>query len=137
MFLGRILRTEEVKHFESSLDDHQLAKNSDGVSILEQAIREHNLVAASKVYNNISFEQLGSLLGVSTEEAEKLASDMITQDRLAGTIDQMKQLLYFKAENANTIEDWDSHIEHVCSSVNALIDQISAKHPQWIAANVK
>ena len=96
------------------------------------------------------------MLGVSSEEAEKLASTMITQDRLAGTIDQMKQLLYFKAgtcnisfsallhsspfsfsENANTIEDWDSHIEHVCSSVNALIDQISAKHPQWIAANVK
>jgi COP9 signalosome complex subunit 4 len=137
MFLGRILRTEEVKHFEASLDEHQLAKNSDGVSILEQAIREHNLVAASKVYNNISFEQLGVLLGVSTEEAEKLASTMITQDRLGGTIDQMKQLLFFKAENANTIEDWDAHIEHVCSSVNGLIDHITAKNPQWIAANVK
>jgi COP9 signalosome complex subunit 4 len=137
MFLGRILRPDEVKFFEASLEDHQLAKNADGVTLLEQAIREHNLVAASKVYNNISFEQLGVLLGVSTDDAEKMASTMITQDRLAGTVDQMKQLLFFKAENANTIEDWDAHIEHVCSSVNALIDQISAKHPQWIAANVK
>jgi len=137
MFLGRILRTEEVRTFEASLEEHQLAKNADGVSLLDQAIREHNLLAASKVYNNISFEQLGVLLGVSTEEAEKLASTMVTQDRLSGTIDQMKQLLFFKAENANSIEDWDSHIEHVCSSVNTLIDHISAKHPQWVAANIK
>jgi len=137
MFLGRILRPDEVKFFESTLEEHQLAKNADGVTLLEQAIREHNLVAASKVYNNISFEQLGVLLGVSTDDAEKMASTMITQDRLAGTVDQMKQLLFFKAENANTIEDWDAHIEHVCSSVNTLIDQISAKHPQWITANVK
>jgi len=137
MFLGRILRPEEVRSFEASLDEHQLAKNAEGVTLLDQAIREHNLLAASKVYNNIAFEQLGVLLGVSTDEAEKLASIMITQDRLSGTIDQMKQLLFFKAANANTIEDWDAHIEHVCNSVNNLIDNISAKHPQWVAANIK
>ncbi len=36
MFLERILRAEEVKAFEGSLEEHQLAKNAEGVSILDQ-----------------------------------------------------------------------------------------------------
>jgi len=67
MFFGRILRADEVKAFESKLDEHQVAKNADGVTILEQAIREHNLLAATQIYNNISFEQLGALIGVDAQ----------------------------------------------------------------------
>ena len=35
-----------------------------GSTILERAVIEHNLLAASKLYNNISFEELGALLEI-------------------------------------------------------------------------
>jgi len=137
MFLGRILKPEEVKAFESSLDDHQRAEKSKGVSILDQAMREHNLVAASRVYNSIAFDQLGTLLGMPSVEAEQLASTMIAEGRLLGTIDQMQQLLHFKSESANTIEDWDARIERTCTTVNEIVDLISRRQPEWVAANSK
>lgn len=36
-----------------------------GSSILDIAVIEHNILSASKVYNNITFSELGTLLGVS------------------------------------------------------------------------
>ena len=38
---------------------HQKALTADGSTILEHAVIEHNLLAASKLYNNITFEGLG------------------------------------------------------------------------------
>lgn len=35
-----------------------------GSTILNRAVTEHNLLSASKLYNNISFEELGSLLEI-------------------------------------------------------------------------
>lgn len=35
-----------------------------GSSILDRAVIEHNILSASKLYNNISFEELGRLLAI-------------------------------------------------------------------------
>ena len=35
-----------------------------GSTILNRAVTEHNLLSASKLYNNISFAELGSLLEI-------------------------------------------------------------------------
>lgn len=35
-----------------------------GSSILDRAVIEHNLLSASKLYNNITFEELGALLEI-------------------------------------------------------------------------
>ena len=43
----------------SSGQAHQKAITADGSTILEHAVIEHNLLAASKLYNNITFEGLG------------------------------------------------------------------------------
>ena len=43
---------------------------------------DHNLAAASKLYNNIYFTELGQLLGCSEEQAEATASQMVMEDRL-------------------------------------------------------
>ena len=43
---------------------------------------EHNLVAASRLYLNISFHELGLVLGVDGPQAEILASRMVTEGRL-------------------------------------------------------
>ena len=41
--------------------------------VLERAVIEHNMLAASKLYTNISFEQLGALLGIEATKVSALA----------------------------------------------------------------
>lgn len=41
---------------------------SSGYSILQRAVIEHNLVAVSKIYTNITFSELGGLLGIPSEK---------------------------------------------------------------------
>ena len=40
------------------------ATTADGSSILDRAVIEHNILSASKLYNNITFEELGQLLAI-------------------------------------------------------------------------
>lgn len=121
MFLDRILRSAEVKSFEESLRPHQLAKISmssndrlaatvdeddlvepststrKGPStVLDRAVMEHNLLASSKIYNNISFRGLGALLDLAPSAAETMARKMIEQGRLRGSIDQVDKLIWFE-----------------------------------------
>ena len=64
MYLDRLIKRSELKDFESRLYTHQKALTSDGSTILDHAVIEHNLLAASKLYNNITFEGLGALLEI-------------------------------------------------------------------------
>ena len=120
MFLDRILRSAEVKSFEESLRPHQLAKISissndrlvsvdeDDLSepststrkgpstVLDRAVMEHNVLASSKIYNNISFHGLGALLDLAPSAAETMARKMIEQGRLKGSIDQVDRLIWFE-----------------------------------------
>lgn len=126
MFTDRIIRQEEVKTFAASLVGRPGANDS---TALEQAIREHNLLAASKVYLNISFEELGVLLDVRASDAEKLASNMISENRLKGHIDQLATLIHFN--ETDTLQMWDQRIETTCSSVNNIVDRIAFAHPKF------
>lgn len=67
--------------------------NLAGSTILDRAVTEHNLLAASKLYNNITFSELGALLQISPAKAEKIASQMITEGRMNGYIDQVRLLV--------------------------------------------
>jgi hypothetical protein len=49
MLLEYIVRPEEVKEFEAGLEDHQKAKVEGGASVLERAVRDHNVGACAKV----------------------------------------------------------------------------------------
>ena len=64
--------------------------------VLDRAVMEHNLLASSKVYNNITFRGLGALLDVTPGAAENMARKMIEQGRLKGTIDQVEKLISFE-----------------------------------------
>ena len=76
MFMERLLRSEEVQTFASSLAAHQKATLEDGVeTVLDRAVLEHNMLATSKLYANITFEQLGALLGIEAAKAERIAGD--------------------------------------------------------------
>ena len=88
---------------------------SDGMTILEHAVIEHNLLAASKLYNNITLEGLGQLLEIPPEKAERIASRMITEERMCGHIDQIDSIVHF--ERRQMLDTWDKQIQSLCLQV--------------------
>jgi COP9 signalosome complex subunit 4 len=64
MYLGKIIKKPDVKAFEDSLVEHQKTLSSDGFSVLGKALIEHNIEVISKIYQNISFEELGRFLEI-------------------------------------------------------------------------
>ena len=95
--------------------------------MLGRAVVEHNLLSASKLYDNIQLGQLGDLLGVSADKAEQVAAAMIGEGRLRGTIDQVDSSIAFVDGGGEpTLARWDEQIVGVCAKVNALVDALSA-----------
>ncbi|XP_065158268.1 COP9 signalosome complex subunit 4 [Atheta coriaria] len=135
MYLDRIIRRSELQEFEALLQPHQKASMLDGSTILDRAVIEHNLLAASKSYKNIKFEGLGALLEIDAEKAEKIASQMITEGRLNGDIDQIDSVVYFKT--SETLPQWDKQIQSLCEQVNHVIELITKAHPEWIARKLE
>jgi len=132
MFKERIIRESEIKQFEKRLAPHQNAQTSSGMTVLQDSMTEHNMLAASKLYNNIKFEQLAVLLGISKQAAEKLASGMIEQNRLSGVIDQIEGVVEFShgQGDVGTQATWDSQIKELCLGVNHALESINARYPK-------
>jgi COP9 signalosome complex subunit 4 len=65
-------------------------------TVLDRAVMEHNVLASSRIYNNISFRGLGALLDLTSGAAETMARKMIEQGRLKGYIDQVDRLIWFE-----------------------------------------
>lgn len=131
MYLERIIRGEDLKAFAEMLMPHQKATMADGSSILDRAVIEHNLLSASKLYNNITFEELGALLEIPASKAERIASQMITEGRMNGNIDQLDSIVHFEAKES--LPAWDKQIESLCLQVNNIIEKITQAAPEWIA----
>ncbi|GAB6028555.1 COP9 signalosome complex subunit 4 [Chamberlinius hualienensis] len=129
MYLDRIIRKSELQEFSSMLQPHQKAATLDGSTILDRAVVEHNLLSASKLYNNITFEELGALLEIPPAKAEKIASQMITEGRMNGYIDQIDSIVHF--ESREVLPTWDKQIQSLCFQVNNIIEKISQNFPEW------
>ena len=136
MYKNFLLRKEDVNSFSTKLLEHQKAivSGTNNKTILEMAVLEHNMLACSNLYNNITFVQLGNLLNANAREAEKVCRKMIGQNRLSGIIDQVDGILYFGRGSSNgtsnassTLIDWDNEIGYICTEMNAINDKIVAK----------
>jgi len=130
MYLDRIIRSKELDEFIQLLSPHQKAVTNDGSTILERAVIEHNLLSASKLYNNIGFSELGALLEIPASRAEKIASQMIAEGRMNGSIDQIKEIVHF--DSRDILPTWDSQIQSLCYQVNAVVEKISTVAPEWM-----
>ena len=131
MFLDRLLSPAEVDAFSASLATHQLAKTSDGSTVLSKAVIEHNLLAASRLYQNISTTALGEILGLkdgknetAAEKAEDYAARMVEQGRLKGEIDQIDGVIRFDHQDgaeakgtSREIRVWDSGVQGLVEDV--------------------
>jgi len=142
MYMERLLRPAEVTAFAATLATHQKATFEDGSTVLDRAVNEHNMLAASRLYANITFEQLGALLGIDANKAERMAASMLMEKRLQGSIDQPESRLHFEhlppgadagAEAADALHAFDAQISSICHSVEGVANSIAAKHPELIA----
>ncbi|KAK9220269.1 hypothetical protein WN943_008918 [Citrus x changshan-huyou] len=166
VYLERILRKPEIDAFAEELKPHQKALLPDNFTVLDRAMIEHNLLSASKLYTNISFEELGTLLGIapqkllgscsngegsgqglvfpyptssipgipgfepffppSPEGAEKIASRMIFEDRMRGSIDQVEAVIHFE-DDTEELQQWDQQIVGLCQALNDILDSMAKK----------
>ncbi|KAI3939668.1 hypothetical protein MKW92_042324 [Papaver armeniacum] len=126
VYLERILRKPEIVSFAEDLKEHQKALLPDNFTVLDRAMIEHNLLSASKLYTNISFEELGALLGIAPPKAEKIASKMIYEDRMKGSIDQVEAFIHFD-DDKEELQQWDQQIVGLCQSLNDVLDTMSKK----------
>lgn len=149
IFLDRLLSPEEVRAFSEKLHDHQKATTSDGSTVLDKAVLEHNLLGASRLYSNIGIDQLGVLLGVDSEKAEERASKMIEQGRLAGYIDQIDRVIFFEGEGSGEkktghgdavvgreLRKWDTNVQALAEEVERVTSMIQDQHPEFYTAHM-
>ncbi|KAL4786633.1 hypothetical protein BJX76DRAFT_96370 [Aspergillus varians] len=143
MFLDRLLNPEEVAAFSQRLAPHQLARTADGTTVLDKAVVEHNLVAASKLYENIKTDALGAILGLKAsgdltagEKAEAYAARMVEQGRLSGSIDQIDGIIYFESSTTATgrhIRQWDAGVQGLAEGVERVATNIAEGLPKFTA----
>ena len=140
MYLNRVVQKSELEKFESSLAEHQKAIMSDGLTIVERGVLEHNMVAVSHLYTSIYFEQLAQLLGVvDADKGEKVAAKMILDGSLSGEIDEVEGVLRFfsKAQgaqgaaansenNGSSLMTWNETITQFCVQLNDVTDAVRA-----------
>jgi COP9 signalosome complex subunit 4 len=124
MYTHQILRAgvannPELKAFENSLQEHQKAIMGDGLTILERGVVEHNMIAVSKIYQDIYISELAIILGVTEAKAESIAAKMIMDGSLHGSIDQVEGLLEFESEDtSSTVATFDRAFNDFCMQVN-------------------
>jgi COP9 signalosome complex subunit 4 len=147
IFLDRLLSTVEVAKFADNLSPHQLAQTADGSTVLAKAVIEHNLLSASRLYNNIRVKELGVLLGLDAEKAEEYAARMLEQGRLTGRIDQIDGVIFFDGGEASgertsvgqadnivgrDLRKWDLKIQGVAEEVERVASMLQAQFPVWL-----
>ena len=132
IFLDRLLSPTEVARFADKLSPHQLAQTADGSTVLAKAVIEHNLLGASRIYDNTRMEDLGILLGLDAEKAEEYAAGMLEQGRLSGKIDQIDGIIYFGSGSQGPgrgIRKWDSNVQGLLEEVERVASMLQAEYP--------
>ncbi|KAK2861155.1 hypothetical protein FQN49_004494, partial [Arthroderma sp. PD_2] len=149
IFRDQLLTEEEVANFAAGLVPHQLAQTADGLTVLDKAVIEHNLLAASRLYENIRVEDLGLILGLKAtgditagEKAEAYAARMLEQGRLKGTIDQIDGVISFDSEvdgdgrAGRNLRYWDAGVQHLAEDVENVAAAIMDEFPEFSAAQL-
>jgi COP9 signalosome complex subunit 4 len=150
MFLDRLLSPEEVDKFAEGLASHQLATTADGSTVLRKAVVEHNLLGASRLYANIRFEALGSLLGLDAARAEDTTARMVEQGRLVGRMDQIEGIVWFEGGEASgergsgcaemvvgkELRRWDANVQSLSEEVEAVTNAMQEQFPDFVAATL-
>merc|ERR1712154_52194 len=126
MHKNMILSKKDQDDFSKQLSDHHQATLAGGLTVLQKAVYEHNMLAAAQLYKNIRIAELSKLLGVTLVQAEDLARIMIQENRLNATIDQVDGIIEFDNDQL-ILNSWDASIAESLMQVNDIIDMIETK----------
>lgn len=98
-YMGHMIKYTDYKDYEKeNLEDHQRVRGEDGQTVLQRAIIEHNILILAKIYLNVSFTQIGKCLDIDSRKAESILSDMVNENRINCTLDQMTNTVEFNAQ---------------------------------------
>ena len=126
MYNNQIIeRGHDLSTFENSLEEHHKAMMSDGLTIVQRTMMDHNITAISMLYANIYISDLAQKLGVSAEVAEHVAAKMINNGFLMGSIDQVEGLLKFHYEKSPDLIR-DDAIMKFCMNLNRVSENIQS-----------
>ncbi|XP_014783832.1 COP9 signalosome complex subunit 4 [Octopus bimaculoides] len=119
MYLDRIIRSNDLQEFSEMLQQHQKAITADGEFLITSGIGGGGGSSDLCIYCvSLSFQ------------AEKIASQMITEGRMSGSVDQIASIVHFETHEA--LPNWDKQIQSLCVQVNLIIERISEKEPNWM-----
>ncbi|KAI9825967.1 MAG: COP9 signalosome complex subunit 4 [Phylliscum demangeonii] len=134
MVLDRLVAGDEIAAFAASLSAHHLATNADGLTVLQKAMIEHNVVAISKLFLDIDLQGLGDRLDVSAAMAEEYVAQMISDGRLTAHIDEIQAILYFDDDAAaDPVEQWHGNVQAVMTDLERTVGMIRDSDPDFAA----
>ncbi|GJN08777.1 hypothetical protein PR202_ga26732 [Eleusine coracana subsp. coracana] len=125
VYLERILRKPEIDAFAEELRPHQKALLPDRSTVLDRAMIEHNLLSASKLYTNISFGELGTLLGIDPLKVCLCAIEVTAHYNLFA-VTQVEAVIHFD-DDTEELQQWDHQIAGLCQALNDILDCMSSK----------
>jgi len=114
----QLFRKADIEGLAAMLEPHQ------ATYFCGTAVHEHNLIVISKLYDNISFEQLARIMDVSPEQAEKSASGIISEGRLQASLSQLDGYLSF--DQVAELSDFDENIKETLNAVQSIVKKIKA-----------
>ena len=123
MYTHQIIRPTELVQFEASLADHQKAVMGDGLTIMDRAVVEHNMIAVADLYESIYLSELAWILGVTANKAESISASMIMDGSIHASIDQVDGLLLFSNEE-QPVEAYDRLVNNFCVELNNIVTNI-------------
>ena len=68
-------------------------------------------------------EELGVLLEIESAKARRACSQMITEGRMNGYVDQLDVIVYF--ETREYLPQWDRRFSSLCYQVNGIVERES------------
>ncbi|CAD5226985.1 unnamed protein product [Bursaphelenchus xylophilus] len=137
MFMEKLISPDLLPHFEVLLKENQKIRDRDGNTILEKAVLQHNLLAVSRIYKCVSFDDVSELLGIAPELVETAVTRLISTGSLNGEVDQIDRLITFKEPEKKSPIDWNSYVISVCEQTNRVNELIATHHPEWHAQRVQ
>jgi hypothetical protein len=89
----------------------------------------------SKIYQNISFEELGRFLEIPAAQAELIIASMVSENRIKAILDQKARIVEFLSSTGNdskslNMHTYNSQIHNVCTNLNQLLQEVLKKHPE-------
>lgn len=107
VFLDRLLVAEDVEAFSRTLGGHHRSGTPQkwGLSVIELAIVQHNLLGCSKLYSSVTIASLAELLNVDEATAVRIVAKMILDGRVRGSIDQILGIVSFDMDEMDDGEE--------------------------------